>query len=164
MTVVARSLCVCWMIDGTEWRHILERYPKLCKSFDLKAIESIQDVPRFFAYLLQCFKFLADFDSRFLLNVAPKMKGRRWTAGEYIIKEDEEGTSMYFVHRGAVSVYIKGKRIAELKDHTCFGELAVLTTNSTRTATVIAEEPTITWDRAELYDPGGFGRFVSTNF
>ena len=106
------------MIDGTEWRHILERYPKLCKSFDLKAIESIQDVPRFFAYLLQCFKFLADFDSRFLLNVAPKMKGRRWTAGEYIIKEDEEGTSMYFVHRGAVSVYIKGKRIAELKDHT----------------------------------------------
>ena len=67
----------------------------------------------------------------------------RFGAGDTIVEQDEEGTTMYLVLTGKVRVETGGPRgavhLAELGRGACIGEVSVLT-GSARTATVKALE------------------------
>lgn len=58
-------------------------------------------------------------------------------AGDYVIREGEYGTEMFFISRGSCMVTINGQRCALLNPGTCFGEIAVIR-SSKRTASVHA--------------------------
>ncbi len=77
---------------------------------------------------------------------AKRMKLRRFSSGEVILREGDPGTSMYFLLRGRVRVVRQrgaasnnGVRLATLGAGTYFGEMAVLS-GEPRTASVVAEE------------------------
>jgi len=61
-----------------------------------------------------------------------------YTAGEYIIKQGEMATNMYFVINGSVHIKDKnGAVIAQLSDGKCFGEMALVKSHaSARNASV----------------------------
>lgn len=71
-----------------------------------------------------------------VLNGALDAKSVR--AGETIVAEGAAGTSMYAVVQGAVSVWRKAQRVAQLGEGEFFGELALLT-GAPRMATVKAD-------------------------
>ena len=60
-------------------------------------------------------------------------------AGEILFQEGEEGTSMFFINCGSVSVRTKSKEIAILGPGMYFGELGLML-NDGRKATIIAKE------------------------
>ncbi|HQR51364.1 MAG TPA: cyclic nucleotide-binding domain-containing protein, partial [Methylophilaceae bacterium] len=52
--------------------------------------------------------------------------GKRFTQGEYIFREGDQGQEMYFIVSGAVTVYHQGRTLRELGAGEYFGEMAVL--------------------------------------
>lgn len=65
-------------------------------------------------------------------------------AGEAIIREMEEGDSLYVIREGTAVVSKGGTALGTLQPGECFGEMAVLT-HSVRMATVRAESPMRLW-------------------
>lgn len=82
--------------------------------------------------------FFKDCELLFLDRVAEGLDTRLYLPDEVIIQEDTEGTSMSILHRGTVQVSAKGHNIAELRDGSYFGEIAVLGISAHRTASVTA--------------------------
>jgi cAMP-dependent protein kinase regulator len=75
-------------------------------------------------------------------KLADTLKEERYTQGEFIIREGEQGDSMYFVLEGEVVVTkdMKNGHSKELKTYSkggYFGELALLN-NTPRAASVVA--------------------------
>lgn len=68
---------------------------------------------------------------RFLVSKAP---------GETFFQEGEEGTEMYFVTHGSVSILREGQEIARIPEGKYFGEMSFLL-DLHRTATAVAAEP-----------------------
>eukprot|EP00124_Ichthyophonus_hoferi_P004423 Ihof_evm2s484 gene=Ihof_evmTU2s484 len=67
------------------------------------------------------------------------LKPRIYSPGEYIVFVDEPGREMFFISVGSVKVIDRHKKhIVDLTVGDFFGEIAVVTPNSTRTASVIA--------------------------
>ncbi|NOQ14365.1 MAG: cyclic nucleotide-binding domain-containing protein [Methyloprofundus sp.] len=86
--------------------------------------------------------FLQDADAT--ANIPWEIK--KFTTGETIVKEGDEGQEVYFVKKGIVHVLVsmrldqglrKDKGIGKLSENEFFGELAVFNDN-TRSATVVA--------------------------
>ena len=70
----------------------------------------------------------------------------RFSEGDIVITEGEQGSSLYVVVSGSVKVYTRGQRgesmyLAQLSEGDFFGEVSVLT-GKPRTATITASEPT----------------------
>jgi len=70
----------------------------------------------------------------------------RFSQGDIVITEGEQGSSLYVVVSGSVKVYTRGQRgesvyLAQLSEGDFFGEVSVLT-GKPRTATITASEPT----------------------
>ena len=63
----------------------------------------------------------------------------KYTLNDVIIKENCKGDKCYFIIKGCVQVYEKGKFVRELEKGSFFGERALIDHNDIRTATVIAK-------------------------
>ena len=59
--------------------------------------------------------------------------------GETIIREMEEGNSLYLIHKGNATVYRNNIPVGTLTSGECFGEMGMLI-QSKRTATIVAED------------------------
>ncbi|CAK4834004.1 unnamed protein product [Aphanomyces euteiches] len=73
--------------------------------------------------------------------------------GEAVVREMEEGSSLYLIHRGNAAVYKNNIQVGTLTAGECFGEMGMLI-QSKRTATVIAEDDLQLFrlDSAALYE------------
>ncbi|MBI5049708.1 MAG: YihY family inner membrane protein [Nitrospirae bacterium] len=83
-----------------------------------------------------------------------KKFGKSYGIGEIIFKEGDEGSDMFFISSGAVSISKKGQTLKVMKEGEYFGEMSMLI-QSPRTATATVTEPdteilAITQDNFEL--------------
>ena len=74
-------------------------------------------------------------------------------AGEVIIREGEEGDLFYIVESGRATASYRGEKLSSMGRGDPFGEIALLR-GVPRTATVIADEPTVLFalERGEFLD------------
>jgi CRP-like cAMP-binding protein len=77
-----------------------------------------------------------------LVRVAQITEEVRFDAGEVVMTEGELGDSLYLIVAGRVRVEKGGKRVTELGERECVGEMAILDSEP-RSATVSAEEPVV---------------------
>ena len=99
---------------------------------------------------LRAVDFLAPVGAEELQRLADRLRARRFTAGETILRQGEPGESFFLIRQGTVSVRIAGEdgsstEVARLAPGQFFGEMSLMT-GEPRTATVRAES------RAELYE------------
>jgi uncharacterized protein (UPF0261 family) len=88
---------------------------------------------------LQKVEFFETESEEFLREMAAHMETQTFLPGDYIIREEEVGESMYFMDAGAAEVLLHGKRIAKLGSGAPFGEMA-LVSGAPRVASVRALE------------------------
>ena len=67
-----------------------------------------------------------------------KMKKMVFSQGEMIVAENSKGSTFFMISKGRVRVSKKGKILRDLESGNCFGEKALLSCDTIRTATVIA--------------------------
>lgn len=98
--------------------------------------------------------FFASFADLKVSSAPPTPKYRHYTPGETILLEGEEGDEVFILTSGAASVQVKGTSVGEIREDEVFGALAALTHGGTRTATVVATEPSdcMVFDREEFRD------------
>jgi len=82
---------------------------------------------------------LAGLDKKALAQLSGMLKDRTFRAGETAIDEGASGVGFFIVLEGAATVTIGGRQVRRLGPGDWFGEIALLTTDSVRTATVKAE-------------------------
>lgn len=82
---------------------------------------------------------LAGLDRRALQQLAKQMKDRTFRAGEEALVEGTSGVGFFIVLDGSATVSIGGRKVRKLGPGDWFGEIALLTTDSVRTATVTAD-------------------------
>ena len=80
---------------------------------------------------------------------------RRYAAGEKIFVQDDEGSSMYVVRSGRVSIMTYGTVLESVGANGMFGEMALID-GSPRSATAVASEPT----EAAPIDKAAFAHLV----
>lgn len=85
---------------------------------------------------LRKFPFFAGSDPNFLLELALNMRMIHFAPLEDVIIEGEIGHEMFFIFRGAVEVLRAGVQIGILGENQYFGEMAILSADNRRTATV----------------------------
>lgn len=88
-----------------------------------------------------------------LVRVAQIAEEVRFEAGERLITEGELGDSLYLILAGRVRVEKNNKRVTELGERECVGEMAILDSEP-RSATVQAIEPVtaLKIEREDFYD------------
>lgn len=78
--------------------------------------------------------------------IIPLLTEEKYAAGEDIVREEEQGSSMYFIRRGSVEVLKRSansdefRRLAILNEGDTFGEMELIDVQ-TRSASVRALEP-----------------------
>jgi CRP/FNR family cyclic AMP-dependent transcriptional regulator len=82
---------------------------------------------------------LAGLDRRSLEQLASALKDRTFRAGQHALNEGESGVGFFIVIEGSATISIGGREIRRLGPGDWFGEIALLTNDSVRTATVTAE-------------------------
>ncbi|MDF2670145.1 MAG: hypothetical protein K0R67_2451, partial [Paenibacillus sp.] len=88
-----------------------------------------------------------------LAKIAESLHEVSFMEGESIIREGEQGDSLYLIQQGTAGVIRNEMKIGHLEEGECFGEMSVLT-SGLRTATVRAESYIQLWrlDSSELYE------------
>ena len=81
---------------------------------------------------------LAGLDRRSLEQFARTLKDRTFRAGEVALEEGESGVGFFIVLEGTAAVSVGGHEVRRLGPGDWFGEIALLTDESVRTATVTA--------------------------
>lgn len=76
----------------------------------------------------------------FLVRLAATMEELSFPARHTIVKQGDEGRSLYILASGRVQVHIGHRELAKLKKEDCFGEMAVLDAEP-RSASVTTLEP-----------------------
>jgi CRP-like cAMP-binding protein len=82
---------------------------------------------------------LSGLDRRALESFARTLKQRTFRAGQVALGEGESGVGFFIVLDGTAAVTIGGQPVRHLGPGDWFGEIALLTADSVRTATVTAE-------------------------
>ena len=82
---------------------------------------------------------LAGVDRRSLEQLAKALKSRTFRAGAHAVDEGATGVGFFIILDGSASVSIGGEEVRRLGAGDWFGEMALLTTDGVRTATVIAD-------------------------
>jgi CRP/FNR family cyclic AMP-dependent transcriptional regulator len=82
---------------------------------------------------------LAGLDRRSLEQLAGLLKDRTFRAGANALDEGAAGVGFFIVLDGSATVSIGGREVRRLGPGEWFGEIALLSTDSVRTATVTAE-------------------------
>lgn len=85
---------------------------------------------------LRKFPFFTGSEPNFLLELALNMRLIHFAPLEDVIIEGEIGHEMFFIFRGAVEVQRKGVQIGILGENQYFGEMAILSADNRRTASV----------------------------
>ena len=78
-----------------------------------------------------------------LESIAKNMKKKKYNKGEIIIEEGTSGNIFYLISKGKVSISKEGKYLRTLDCGECLGEKSLLSNDSLRTATAIAQESVI---------------------
>jgi voltage-gated potassium channel len=89
--------------------------------------------------ILQKVEFFRGVKEIFIREVVGMLKTEAYVPGDYIIREGEFGTCMYFLTNGAVEVIVNGNSVARLGTGTPFGEMA-LVSGDKRNASIRATE------------------------
>eukprot|EP01139_Manchomonas_bermudensis_P025932 Amastigsp_a847374_24.p1 type:complete len:1065 gc:universal Amastigsp_a847374_24:38-3232(+) len=76
-------------------------------------------------------------DASFMVEMMERMKPQHFAAGQYVMREGDEGNCMYFLTRGVVVVELPTKETVQINEGTFFGEIALFM-NCKRTASVRA--------------------------
>ena len=82
---------------------------------------------------------LAGLDRRSREQLAREFKDRTFGAGTDVLVEGTTGVGFFIVLDGSATVSVDGREIARLRSGDWFGEIALLSTDHVRTATVTAE-------------------------
>ncbi|OWR53498.1 putative hyperpolarization activated cyclic nucleotide-gated potassium channel [Danaus plexippus plexippus] len=89
--------------------------------------------------LVQDVEFLKQLPRPLLLQIGTKLRVVIFIAGDIIIKINTIGDCLFFIYKGTVAVYSEsGKEVCHLEDGDFFGEIALITKNRLRTASVVA--------------------------
>ena len=94
--------------------------------------------------LLRQVPLFSDLESRDLEQIAGSMKERRFSAGETIAAEGEQGVGFFVIESGKAKVSVGGVERRTLDAGDYFGEVALIA-GSDRTATVTAEDELKCW-------------------
>ena len=78
-----------------------------------------------------------------LESIAKNMKKEKFNKGDKIIEEGTYGNTFYLISKGKVAISKEGKTLRVLEQGECLGEKSLLSNDSLRTATAIAEEKVI---------------------
>ena len=78
-----------------------------------------------------------------LESIAKNMKKEKFNKGDVIIQEGTHGESFYLISKGKVTITKEGKPLRVLDPGECLGEKSLLSNDSLRTASAIAEEKVI---------------------
>jgi voltage-gated potassium channel len=89
--------------------------------------------------ILQKVEFFRGVKEIFIREVVGMLKTEAYVPGDYIIREGEFGTCMYFLTNGAVEVIVNGNSVARLGTGSPFGEMA-LVSGDKRNASIRATE------------------------
>lgn len=81
------------------------------------------------------FKNLSD---ETLEKIAINLHKKQYCNGQIIIEENTPGDSFYLISKGKVCITQNNKKVRELEEGSCFGEIALISDYETRTASVIA--------------------------
>ncbi|MCA9670615.1 MAG: mechanosensitive ion channel family protein [Myxococcales bacterium] len=81
--------------------------------------------------------FLEALNTKERERLADGIERARYTAGEKIIVQGDEGDSFYILAEGEVDVLVGGRRVAALSSGNYFGEMSLMT-GETRSATIAA--------------------------
>jgi CRP-like cAMP-binding protein len=91
------------------------------------SLELIRGVPLF-----------AGADDAFLQRLASEFMERRFAAGDTLTEEGEAGRTFFVIESGAVTVTVRGEKVAQLGAGEAFGEMALID-KSARSATIKAD-------------------------
>ena len=78
-----------------------------------------------------------------LESIAKNMKKEKFNKGDVIIQEGTSGNTFYLISKGKVSITKEGKSLRVLEQGECLGEKSLLSNDSLRTASAIAEDKVI---------------------
>ena len=78
-----------------------------------------------------------------LESIAKNMKKEKFNKGDVIIQEGTSGNTFYLISKGKVSITKEGKSLRVLDTGECLGEKSLLSNDSLRTASAIAEDKVI---------------------
>lgn len=137
-TVVANTDCTLLRLSKSDFDFLTHEYPYLKKAF-LGIAETYQ-----MANALKRNDYFASLDGAILRALAKRVQSKSVEAGEFIVKQDEPGSSCYYIKSGEVEVWRdsteKGReKIALLGPGEVFGEAAALT-GLRRNASIVANK------------------------
>jgi small-conductance mechanosensitive channel/CRP-like cAMP-binding protein len=100
--------------------------------------------------LIRCIKLFEIMGEANILRIAGAMQRKRYAAKEFIVKQDEEGSSLFIVEEGLVNILVRdaegfNKWVDHIHPGGFFGEIALLT-GEPRTASVQAETEVICYE------------------
>ena len=75
--------------------------------------------------------------------IAKNMKKKKFNKGDVIIQEGTSGNTFYLISKGKVAITKEGKTLRVLESGECIGEKSLLSNDSLRTASAIAEDKVI---------------------
>jgi CRP-like cAMP-binding protein len=110
------------------------------------------------AETLRRISLFADLDAGELERVAEATKELEVPAGQVLVQPGTKGTGMFFIAEGTAVVETKRDRV-ELGPGEFFGELALMSSDATRTARVRAQTPL----RCLALDRTGFRQLVTAH-
>lgn len=96
------------------------------------------------AELLARVPLFADLKPKELEQIAGAMKERRFSPGETVTVEGEQGVGFFVIESGKATVTVGGDERRSLGAGDYFGEVALLS-GSRRTATITAEDELVAW-------------------
>ena len=123
-------------IDRRKWKELaldelLKRYGDIIQNI-ICASDSESDI--------EVFKNLSE---NTLESIAKNMKKEKFNKGDVIIQEGTYGNTFYLISKGKVTITKEGKPIRVLDQGECLGEKSLLSNDSLRTASAIAEDKVI---------------------
>ena len=106
-------------------------------NLDIESIQQLKKLKRLNQLKrISLFKYL---QHDLIEKISETVSIEKYALNDVIIKENCKGDKCYFIMKGSVQVYEKGKFIRELEKGSFFGERALIDHNDIRTATVIAK-------------------------
>eukprot|EP00930_Biecheleria_cincta_P032247 TRINITY_DN22380_c0_g1_i1.p1 TRINITY_DN22380_c0_g1~~TRINITY_DN22380_c0_g1_i1.p1 ORF type:complete len:1720 (+),score=390.07 TRINITY_DN22380_c0_g1_i1:389-5161(+) len=141
-TIIAISLCDVRILSRKSLEESIKEFPEELARFEgLAATRNRMTLEkRNGGQVRHLCSFFQDCQPEFAKAIAEEMHDRLFTKGQVIMKEGEDGDSLFLLHQGSASVELAGAKVATLKSGDILGELAVLGLANKRTATIIASE------------------------
>lgn len=91
--------------------------------------------------LVENVEFFRDLPLNLLIRIVSCLRSEIYLTNDVVVKAKTVGMSMYFISSGTVAVYTaSGKEVCHLEDGAYFGEVALVTKDALRVASVIAVE------------------------